>query len=65
MKKILFVDDEADLLKVSSIRLKKNDYEVFGAMDGQEALDLAGSKMPDLIILGPLAAKLFGGVNRW
>jgi len=50
-KKILFADDEADLLLVSLLRLKKTGYEVFGAVDGQEALDLARQKMPDLIIL--------------
>jgi len=50
-KKILFVDDEADLLRVSTIRLRKTGYEVFEAIDGQEALDQARSKMPDLIVL--------------
>ncbi len=51
MKKILFVDDEADLLKVLSMRLKKGGYEVFAAVDGPEALEMAFSKTPDLIIL--------------
>lgn len=51
MKKILFVDDEADLLKVSSFRLEKTGYEVFKASDGQEALDMARQKTPDLILL--------------
>lgn len=50
-KKILFVDDEVDLLKVVSIRLKKTGYEVFEAADGQAALDLARSQTPDLIVL--------------
>ncbi|MEI7751298.1 MAG: response regulator [Candidatus Omnitrophota bacterium] len=50
-KKILFVDDEADLLMVLSIRLKKTGYEVFEAIDGQGALDQARLIMPDLIVL--------------
>ena len=50
-KKILVVDDEPDLLKVTLLRLKKTGYEVLGAVDGQEALDLARQQMPDLIIL--------------
>ena len=50
-KKILIVDDEPDLLKVLLIRLEKTGYEVFAGADGQEALDLAGQVMPDLIIL--------------
>ena len=51
MKKILVVDDETDLLRVTAIRLQKKGYEVFEAVDGQEALNLACQKMPDLIIL--------------
>ena len=51
MKKILFVDDEVDLLKVSLLRLRKTGYDVSGAADGREALDLAHQRMPDLIIL--------------
>lgn len=50
-KRILFVDDEADLLLISSLRLNKTGYEVFGAKDGREALDLAREKKPDLIVL--------------
>ncbi len=51
MKKILFVDDEADLLKVSSIRLRKVGYEVCEARDGREVLALARREMPDLVVL--------------
>ena len=50
-KKILVVDDETDLLKVTLLRLKKIGYEVFGGADGRGALDLARQIMPDLIIL--------------
>lgn len=50
-KKILVVDDEPDLLKVTLLRLKKTGYEVFGCADGQEALNLARQIIPDLIIL--------------
>lgn len=50
-KKILIVDDEADLLAALLIRLKKSDYEVFGGVDGRDALDLARQIMPDLMIL--------------
>jgi DNA-binding response OmpR family regulator len=50
-KKILVVDDETDLLKVTSLRLKKAGYDVFGCADGQGVLDLARQIIPDLIIL--------------
>ena len=51
VKKILFVDDEADLLRVASLRLRKTGYEVFEAIDGKAALEQARAKMPDLIVL--------------
>jgi two-component system phosphate regulon response regulator PhoB len=50
-KKILVVDDEPDLLKVTLIRLKKTGYEVYSGTDGLEVLDIARRVMPDLIII--------------
>jgi DNA-binding response OmpR family regulator len=50
-KKILVVDDEPDLLKVTLIRLKKTGYEVYSGEDGREVLDIARRVIPDLIIL--------------
>ncbi len=50
-RKILVADDEPELLEVTLLRLKKTGYDTFGAVEGQEALDLARQQMPDLIIL--------------
>jgi Response regulator containing CheY-like receiver, AAA-type ATPase, and DNA-binding domains len=50
-KKILVVDDEPEVLQVLMLRLEMTGYEVLGAKDGREALDLAYSMMPDLIVL--------------
>jgi CheY-like chemotaxis protein len=50
-KKILVVDDEPDLLKVTLLRLKKTGFEVYGGIDGMEVLDIARRVIPDLIIL--------------
>lgn len=50
-KKILIADDEPDLLEILSIRMQKSGYEIHGAANGQEALDLARSMKPDLIVL--------------
>lgn len=50
-KKILVVDDEPDLLKVTLLRLNKTGYKAFGGSDGRDALDLAKQIIPDLIIL--------------
>ena len=50
-KKILVVDDEPDLIKVTVYRLKKMGYDVIIGTTGQEALDLIRSERPDLVLL--------------
>ena len=50
-KKILIVDDEPDILKTVSFRLKKYGYDVITAEDGEKALIKATTEMPDLILL--------------
>jgi CheY-like chemotaxis protein len=50
-KKILIVDDEADILTTFSNRLRLNGYQVTTASDGREALEKADSEKPDLILL--------------
>ena len=41
MKKILIVDDEPNIVMSLEYTFKKNNFEVFIARDGQEALDLS------------------------
>ena len=50
MKKILIVDDEPNIVMTLEYTFKKNNYEVFIARDGQEALDIVENTAPDLII---------------
>ncbi|MFA5251704.1 MAG: response regulator [Phycisphaerae bacterium] len=49
--KILIVDDEPGILKVTSLRLKTLGYNVLTAVDGKEALDAIRSENPDLVLL--------------
>ena len=51
MKKILIVDDEPNILMSLEYTFKKNNFEVFIARDGQEALDILENQLPDVIIL--------------
>ncbi|MFA5337309.1 MAG: response regulator [Candidatus Omnitrophota bacterium] len=60
MKKVLVVDDEVDILKVVSFRLKKAGYEVLTASNGKIALDLISVNRPDLILLD-LRMPVMGG----
>ncbi|MGA3065301.1 MAG: response regulator [Tepidisphaeraceae bacterium] len=49
-KKILVADDESHILNVVSLKLRNAGFEVITASDGQEALELAQSERPDLLI---------------
>jgi DNA-binding response OmpR family regulator len=51
MKKILIVDDEPNIVMSLEYTFKKNNFEVFIARDGQEALDILKNQFPDIIIL--------------
>jgi len=51
MKKILIVDDEPNIVMSLEYTFKKNNFEVFIARDGQEALDILKKTFPDVIIL--------------
>ena len=47
---ILVVDDEAHILHVVSLKLRNAGYEVVTAEDGEQGLELALERRPDLII---------------
>ena len=49
--KILFVDDDTDLLKLSVMRLKAQQFDVIIASDGMQAVAKAHKEKPDLIVL--------------
>ena len=50
-EKILVVEDEPTLVETLEYNLSHRDYDVFTAMDGRKALDMARREHPDLIIL--------------
>lgn len=51
IKKILVVDDEADIVELVSYNLKKEGYDVFSAPDGEDALNKIKKGDYDFIIL--------------
>ncbi|NOY69016.1 MAG: response regulator [Deltaproteobacteria bacterium] len=50
-KKILVVDDEADVLTYLTTLFEDNGYETVSAVDGVEGFNVAKKEMPDLISL--------------
>ncbi len=50
-ERILGVDDDPLTHMAVKSALKNRRYEILGALDGQDGLDVAGRIIPDLIIL--------------
>ena len=59
-KKILIVDDEAELLVAVQARLEANGYQVDTASDGEEGLKKATQGVYDLVILDVMMPKIDG-----
>ena len=60
MKLILLVDDSRFMRMANEKALAKAGYSVFTASDGEEALLIARTRIPDLILLDMLLPKLGG-----
>ena len=59
-KKILFVDDEADLIETLRFPLELEGYDVLVSNNGEEALNKARQEKPDLILLDIMLPKMDG-----
>jgi len=59
-KKILIVDDEANLLKLIEQTLIRAGYQVYTSGDGRDALDKVAANKPDLIVLDIMMPYLDG-----
>ena len=60
-KEILVVDDEKDIVLMLKKRLTAEGYSVITAKNGTDALQLARSKCPDLIMLDLVMPGIDGG----
>ena len=58
--KILVVDDEPFICRSLTFVLRKGNYEVLEARDGEEALDAIRSHKPDLVFLDVMMPKVNG-----
>ena len=50
-KKILLVEDNIDLIHVLGLALELQGYDVIRTTDGNQALNMAASQLPDLVLL--------------
>lgn len=51
MKKILIVDDQAEVRRLVEITIRVRDYQVLQAKSGEEAIEIVRMEKPDLIIM--------------
>ena len=58
--RILLVDDEESVQTLLTYPLRKEGYDVVGALDGREALDRFGEQRFDLVVLDIMLPKLDG-----
>ena len=59
-KCVLIVDDEKNIVNILKFNLQKEGYDTLEAYDGEEGLNLAISKNPDLILLDVMLPKMIG-----
>jgi len=58
--KVLIADDEPDVLEIMAKKIKAAGYDVFTAVDGQEAWDKIIVEDPDVILLDITMPKIEG-----
>ena len=68
--KVLVIDDDASLLRALTISLTARGYEVVGARSGEEGLDRAAHRHPDVVLLdlglpGIDGVEVIRGIRGW
>ena len=63
MKRVLIVEDQADIRKLIRMTLEFEPYEIHEAADGTEGLRLADQVKPDLILLDVMMPGEFNGLQ--
>jgi DNA-binding response OmpR family regulator len=58
--RVLLVDDDADLLELTTYALRREGYTVLGATNGQQALHRWATEAPDIVLLDVNLPKLNG-----
>ncbi|UCB57593.1 MAG: response regulator [Candidatus Omnitrophota bacterium] len=59
-KKILFIEDEKEIVALMKERLASSNYEMIAAYDGEEGLKKVYQNRPDLILLDILIPRIDG-----
>ena len=60
VKKVLIVDDEPHMLRLTELSLKKVGYYILTARNGREAIEVAAREVPALIVMDLVMPELDG-----
>ena len=60
MRKIMIVDDDAEIANLVEATLTRDDYEIIKAHNGEEAVSRAKADMPELILMDVVMPKKDG-----
>ena len=63
MKKILIVDDHADIRRLIRLTLEFESYHIFEAADGESAIELAKVNHPDVVLLDVMMPGKINGLE--
>jgi two-component system response regulator VicR len=59
-KRIVYIEDEQEMIDLVSLILSRKGYEIIGANGGREGLEIVKSELPDLILLDLMMPDLDG-----
>jgi DNA-binding response OmpR family regulator len=59
-KKVMLVDDDANMIKFLTALLEDNGYEVLSALDGSDGFKMLQEVVPDLLVLDVMMPKKSG-----
>ncbi len=59
-KKILMVDDNPDLTCILQVQLESKGYDTVQAANGRQAVDIATTQLPDLIVMDIMMPQMNG-----
>ena len=63
MKTILVVDDQVEVRELVEVTLMSEDYQILQAQGGEEAVEIARTERPDLIIMDIMMPGRIDGVE--
>jgi len=59
-KAVVYIEDDPELVDLVTLILRNHGFEIKGALEGQQGLDLISSEQPDLILLDLMMPRMDG-----